>query len=59
MTITASPFEQFEIIRIIPLKLGAIDLTVTNSTLYMLYAGAIYLTLYKLNIAKGKVVPGR
>ena len=57
--IGASPFEQFEIIKIIPLELGAIDLSITNSTIYMLYALGIYLVLYKMNIEKGKLVPGR
>jgi len=57
--ITASPFEQFEIITIIPIELGAIDISITNSTIYMLYALGIYLVLYKMNIEKGRLVPGR
>jgi hypothetical protein len=40
--IIASPFEQFEIIRIIPLKFGALDLSITNSTVYLAFAFAIY-----------------
>lgn len=58
--IMGSPFEQFEIQRIIPLRLGeTLDLSVTNSTLFMVYAIAIYMVLYKVNIAAGKLVPGR
>lgn len=56
----ATPFEQFEIQRIIPLRLGeSLDLTITNSTVYMVYALVIYLVLYRMNIEKGHLVPGR
>ena len=59
-SIMASPFEQFEIQRIVPMRLGeSIDLTITNSTVYMIYALVIYLVLYKMNIEKGLLVPGR
>lgn len=55
-----SPFEQFEINRIIPLQLGdTLDLSITNSTIYMLYALLIYHVLYKINIERGTLVPGR
>jgi hypothetical protein len=55
-----SPFEQFEINRIIPLQLGeTLDLSITNSTIYMLYALFIYHVLYKINIERGTLVPGR
>lgn len=57
--IIASPFEQFEVNRIIPLQLGVLDLSITNSTVYMLYAVIIYQIIYKINIAEGKLVPGR
>jgi len=56
----ASPFEQFEIHRIIPIQLGdTLDLSITNSTIYMLYALIIYHVLYKLNIERATLVPGR
>lgn len=54
-----SPFEQFEIVRIVPLEIGALDLSITNSTVYMALAVGVYMTLYKLTIAEGRVVPGR
>ncbi len=55
----ASPFEQFEIIRIIPLKLGSFDISVTNSTLYIIFALLIYNIAYKINIDNGMLVPTR
>ncbi len=57
--VTYSPVEQFEVHRIIPLQFGVLDLSITNSTVYMLYAVLIYQVLYKINIAEGKLVPGR
>lgn len=58
--IIGSPFEQFEIQRIVPLELGgALDVSITNSTVYMALAVAVYMVLYKINIEQGKVVPGR
>jgi F0F1-type ATP synthase membrane subunit a len=58
--VIGSPFEQFEIHRIVPMQLGeTLDISITNSTIYMMYAIIIYTVLYKINIEKGKVVPGR
>lgn len=58
--IIGSPFEQFEIQRIVPLELGgAVDISITNSTVYMAIAVGVYMVLYKINIEGGKVVPGR
>lgn len=59
LTIVASPFEQFEINRLIPLDFGIIDLSITNSTIYMLYALFIYQVLYKINIQNASLVPTR
>ncbi len=59
-TILGSPFEQFEIIRIVPLKLGStLDLSITNSTIYLAFALGIYTIAYKINIEKGLIVPTR
>lgn len=56
--ITLSPFEQFEIHRII--KMGdTLDISITNSTIYMVFAVGVYMVLYKINIEGGTVVPGR
>jgi hypothetical protein len=58
--ITLSPFEQFEIHRIIPMKLGeTLDISITNSTIYMVFAVGVYMILYKINIEGGTIVPGR
>ena len=55
----ASPFEQFEINRIIPLKLGeTFDISITNS-IYMFYAFFVYSILYEYNIHRGTLVPSR
>lgn len=56
--ITLSPFEQFEIHRIV--KIGdTFDISITNSTVYMVFAVAVYMILYKINIEGGTIVPGR
>lgn len=53
--IIISPFEQFEIHRIIPMRLGeTLDLSITNSTIYMLFAVGVYMTIYKINIEGGQ-----
>ena len=57
---TISPFEQFEIQRILPIRLGdTMDISITNSTVYMAFAVGVYLVLYKINIEQGTLVPGR
>ncbi len=57
--VLASPFEQFEIKRLIPIRGEVIDISVTNATVYMMLAVGVYMVLYKINIENGKVVPGR
>ncbi len=60
MIILYSPFEQFEINRIIPFHLGStFDLSITNSTIYMFFALFIYHVLYTINIKNATLVPGR
>lgn len=56
--IALSPFEQFEIHRIIPIG-DTLDISITNSTVYMVFAVGVYMILYKINIEGGTVVPGR
>ena len=56
---TISPFEQFEINRLIPIGGDVWDISITNSTVYMMIAVGVYMLLYKINIEKGRVVPGR
>jgi hypothetical protein len=58
--VALSPFEQFEIHRILPIRLGeTLDLSITNSTVYMMIAVGVYMLLYKINIEGGTIVPGR
>lgn len=53
-----STFEQFEIIRLLPFHpFGNLDLSFTNSTLFMIIAALII--NYLLNIKKGFIVPSR
>lgn len=60
LNLISSPFDQFEITRIVPLQIGNVfDLSITNSTVYMAIAVGVYLLLYELNIATGTIVPGR
>ena len=55
-----SPFEQFEIQRVIPIRLGeTLDISVTNSAIYMGIAVGVYMLLYRVNIEEGTIVPGR
>ena len=58
--VVISPFEQFEIHRIVPIRLGeTLDISVTNSAIYMGIAVGVYMLLYKVNIEGGTIVPGR
>lgn len=54
-----SAFEQFEILRIIPLGLGKFDISITNSTIFMVLAVLYWVVIYKTNVEKGGLVPSR
>lgn len=55
-----SIFEQFEIFRIIPIHpFGNLDISITNSTVFMGIAVGIFYLLYKINISNGKLIPER
>jgi hypothetical protein len=42
------------------MRLGeTFDISITNSTVYMIFAVGVYMLLYKINIEQGTVVPGR
>jgi len=57
---TYSIFEQFEIVRLIPLHLfGNFDISFTNSGLFMIIAAGFFYFLYKAVIENGFIVPGR
>ncbi len=57
---TNSIFEQFEIFRIIPIHpIGNLDISITNSTIFMAIAVGLFYLLYQINIANGKLIPER
>lgn len=55
-----SAFDQFEITRIIPLHLfGNLDISITNSTIFMVIGTGTFYWIYMLNVEEGPLVPGR
>lgn len=56
-----SAFEQFEITRILPLHLfGNLDISITNSTIFMVLALGFYYVLYSISgVREGSLVPSR
>ncbi len=54
-----SAFEQFEILRLVPLGFGKFDISITNSTVFMALAVLYWVVLYKSNVEKGGLVPSR
>ena len=55
----ANPMEQFEIVRLKPLALGAYDVSFTNSSLWMLVALLCIAGFLFIGTAKPALVPGR
>jgi F-type H+-transporting ATPase subunit a len=54
-----SPLEQFEIKRLIPIDIGGLDLSFTNSALFMLIAVALATLLLTYSMRTRALVPGR
>ena len=54
-----SPLEQFEIKRIVPIDIGGLDLSFTNSSLFMVIAVLLASAFLILGIGRGALVPGR
>lgn len=54
-----SPMEQFEIKAIIPLKIGGLDISFTNSALFMVIAVALITLLMYFSFRGRLLVPGR
>src|SRR3546814_7355935 len=54
-----SPLEQFEIDTIIPLSVGGVDLSFTNSSLFMVIAMALAGAFLVFGMRRGSLVPGR
>lgn len=56
----SSVFEQFEIVRILPIHpFGNLDISITNSTLFLFIAFSFIVVLYNANIKNAKLVPSR
>ncbi len=54
-----NPLEQFQIHRIVPVKLGGLDLSFTNSALCMVIATALVTLLMVYGMRRQALVPGR
>ncbi len=54
-----SPLAQFEIKEIVPIKLGGLDLSFTNSSLFMVIAVTLAASFFLVGMRRGALVPGR
>ena len=54
----SNPMEQFEIKPLIPLKAGGVDISFTNSSLFMFLAVIAATLLFSLCLRRRKIVPG-
>ena len=54
-----SPLEQFAIKRLVPLDIGGIDVSITNSTVFMAVAVALITLFLTLSMSGRSLVPGR
>ncbi|MBT8473756.1 MAG: F0F1 ATP synthase subunit A [Marinicaulis sp.] len=55
----AGPMEQFEILPIVPLKFGNYDISLTNSSLWMLIGTGAIILFFAFATRKSNLVPGR
>lgn len=54
-----SPLAQFEIHRLLPMEIGGLDLSFTNSSLFMVLGVALVTAFLVLGMRRGAMVPGR
>ena len=54
-----SPLEQFEIRNLVPIEIGDLNLSFTNSSLFMVITLALACGFLKLAMSRGTMVPGR
>lgn len=54
-----SPLEQFTIHRLVPAEVGGLDVSVTNSTVFMMLTVAAVVLFLSLGMARRAMVPGR
>lgn len=59
MAAELNPLEQFEIRRIIPIEIGGIDISYTNSSLFMTVAVVLVTALMVLSTRRAQLVPTR
>lgn len=57
--LAASPMEQFKIHRIVPLTLGGLDVSFTNSTLWMWIGLGVAILFFGMATSKRALIPGR
>jgi F-type H+-transporting ATPase subunit a len=55
----ASPFEQFQIVSFLPIKLGTFNISFTNSSFYMLIVVSAILLLFTLTTTKATIIPSK
>ena len=55
----ASPVEQFRLTPLVPIEIGDVDISLTNSSAFMIAAVAVVTLFLTLSIRSGKLVPGR
>ena len=55
----ADPIKQFVITPIVPIQMGGLDLSFTNSSLWMAFAVIVSVVLFGLGVSKKSLVPGR
>ena len=54
-----SPLEQFEIVRLAPMEIGGLDVSFTNSSLWMVISVVAVTTLLTASMSRRAMVPGR
>jgi F-type H+-transporting ATPase subunit a len=54
-----NPLHQFEIARLIPIRIGGVDASFTNSALFMIVAVVVVTALIVLSTRSARLVPGR
>ena len=53
------PIHQFEISKIAPIQIGGVDISFTNSSLFMVFAIIAVFLLFTVGLSKKSIIPGR
>ena len=53
------PIHQFEISKIAPIQIGGVDISFTNSSLFMVFAISAVFLLFTLGLSKKSIIPNR